>query len=222
MKSLSVALLVAVAAASVAQGAIVTYDFTNDGWGVAASHTVGWDAWTSPPPAPTPLNVTATASRQGPGPAFVNWTANGLGVSTSLFDNPQIDGWGPDETLTLTFDTSIMINTATVSMIYNGWEFFGDDDVRMLMDGNLLGNFDPQASGTVTLDLTGLDEALRTGSMLDFTVVGNNDDYKLAGLEIDYSVAPGPQIPEPSTVAIWSLLGAMGVAIGWWRKRRAA
>ena len=27
-------------------------------------------------------------------------------------------------------------------------------------------------------------------------------------------------IPEPSTVIVWSLLGASGVGIGWWRRRR--
>jgi hypothetical protein len=29
-------------------------------------------------------------------------------------------------------------------------------------------------------------------------------------------------IPEPSTLAIWSLLAALGISVGWWRKRRAA
>jgi len=29
-------------------------------------------------------------------------------------------------------------------------------------------------------------------------------------------------VPEPSTFIIWSLLGALGVTVGWWRRRRAA
>lgn len=29
-------------------------------------------------------------------------------------------------------------------------------------------------------------------------------------------------IPEPSTLIIWSLLGALGTGVGWWRKRRGA
>jgi hypothetical protein len=29
-------------------------------------------------------------------------------------------------------------------------------------------------------------------------------------------------VPEPSTLLIWSLLGALGIAIGWWRRRKAA
>ncbi len=31
-------------------------------------------------------------------------------------------------------------------------------------------------------------------------------------------IAPEP-IPEPSTLIIWSLLGALGIMVGWWRKR---
>jgi mannitol-specific phosphotransferase system IIBC component len=30
------------------------------------------------------------------------------------------------------------------------------------------------------------------------------------------------QIPEPSTFIIWSLLGALGITVGWWRRRRSA
>ena len=29
-------------------------------------------------------------------------------------------------------------------------------------------------------------------------------------------------IPEPSTFIIWSLLGALGITVGWWRRKRAA
>jgi hypothetical protein len=29
-------------------------------------------------------------------------------------------------------------------------------------------------------------------------------------------------IPEPSTLVIWSLLGALGLTVGWWRRRRKA
>ena len=29
-------------------------------------------------------------------------------------------------------------------------------------------------------------------------------------------------IPEPSTLIIWSLLGGLGIAFGYWRRRKAA
>ena len=35
-------------------------------------------------------------------------------------------------------------------------------------------------------------------------------------------VATGVTIPEPSTIIIWSLLGAVGLGIGCWRRRKAA
>jgi hypothetical protein len=35
------------------------------------------------------------------------------------------------------------------------------------------------------------------------------------------SAAPGPPVPEPATLAIWSLLGGLGVAGRWCRRRRA-
>ncbi len=35
-------------------------------------------------------------------------------------------------------------------------------------------------------------------------------------------VIPEPSsIPEPSTLIIWSLLGALGIAVGWYRKRKS-
>jgi len=32
----------------------------------------------------------------------------------------------------------------------------------------------------------------------------------------------GGVIPEPSTLIVWSLLGALGITVGWWRRRRKA
>ncbi len=28
--------------------------------------------------------------------------------------------------------------------------------------------------------------------------------------------------PEPATIIIWSLLGTLGISLGWWRRRKAA
>jgi len=40
--------------------------------------------------------------------------------------------------------------------------------------------------------------------------------------EMDGIAAAAPSIPEPCTLVVWSLLGASGIGIGWWRRRRAA
>jgi hypothetical protein len=63
-----------------------------------------------------------------------------------------------------------------------------------------------------------------------FTLVTRNpsldDNIFFMGLNVTAAgqVVPGPPgvIPEPSTFIIWSLLGAFGFTLGWWRRRRAA
>jgi hypothetical protein len=37
-----------------------------------------------------------------------------------------------------------------------------------------------------------------------------------------FRVASGAAVPEPSTLIVWSLLGASGIGLGWWRRRREA
>ena len=34
--------------------------------------------------------------------------------------------------------------------------------------------------------------------------------------------AEGNIAPEPASVIVWSLLAALGIAVGWWRRRRSA
>jgi hypothetical protein len=48
---------------------------------------------------------------------------------------------------------------------------------------------------------------------------GNHD---IISWEYRDEYAPISGVPEPSTVIIWSLLGGLGVTIGWWRRRKAA
>ena len=44
-------------------------------------------------------------------------------------------------------------------------------------------------------------------------------DYPAAQLVMAVKESP---VPEPATFIIWSLLGGFGIAMGWWRKRKAA
>ncbi len=46
-----------------------------------------------------------------------------------------------------------------------------------------------------------------------------------AGVTLAYFVeydTPTNPIPEPTSLIIWSLLGALGITIGWWRRRKVA
>ena len=46
----------------------------------------------------------------------------------------------------------------------------------------------------------------------------SGDDH-IVGYLVEFETSA---IPEPSTLIIWSLLGVLGVTVGWWRRRRAA
>ncbi len=59
------------------------------------------------------------------------------------------------------------------------------------------------------------------------TVLNQSDGSVLGTLPLPYVVngsnaggAIFTPIPEPSTLVIWSLLGALGITVGWWRRRR--
>ncbi len=53
---------------------------------------------------------------------------------------------------------------------------------------------------------------------------GSDFDYNDAVFQVDYVSPnlPGSSIPEPATVIVWSLLGGLGISVGWLRRRRAA
>jgi hypothetical protein len=55
-----------------------------------------------------------------------------------------------------------------------------------------------------------------------FTGGGVNDPFEARVYEDADFLLEGNVVPEPSTLAIWSLLGALGITVGWWRRRRRA
>jgi hypothetical protein len=59
---------------------------------------------------------------------------------------------------------------------------------------------------------------LNPGDTVDF-VVGHDADNGWVRAIVDTSIS---EVPEPSTLIIWSLLGGLGIAMGWWRRRKAA
>ena len=46
------------------------------------------------------------------------------------------------------------------------------------------------------------------------------DTFGYAEWGIDNFAVNVNTIPEPTTLIVWSLLGASGVGIGWWRRRK--
>ncbi len=133
---------------------------------------------------------------------LVSQRFDGLGVVLpGVGDSRQIDGLGPDETLRLAFDQQISLVSATFSRV--GF----NDDFRLFVDGDVLvsadipggGFFD---SGTGTFDFTSFALPNRTGSVLDFTVTGFNDDYILSSIDVE-------PVPEPLTIL--GSLSALGM-----------
>ena len=37
-----------------------------------------------------------------------------------------------------------------------------------------------------------------------------------------FTVTDLGSVPEPATIIVWSLLGSLAIAVGWWRRKRAA
>lgn len=47
-------------------------------------------------------------------------------------------------------------------------------------------------------------------------------DWVFHILNVEEATGPGPQVPEPATFVIWSLLGVVGIGAGCWRRRKTA
>ena len=45
-------------------------------------------------------------------------------------------------------------------------------------------------------------------------------DWDTTGLD-NVAIVAVDAIPEPTTLIIWSLLGTLAIAVGWWRRRKA-
>ena len=144
------------------------------------------------------FTVTATGF-SGPHASYVNRSFFGLGVSSWIFDNPQIDGLGPDDLALLTFSGDMILKSAMFSLVGP------DDDFRLMVDGDWVLDADIPHTGYVDftkyLSLSDL-----TGSSFGFTVTGWNDDYMLAAIEVT-------QIPLPPAIILLStgLMGLIGI-----------
>jgi hypothetical protein len=57
--------------------------------------------------------------------------------------------------------------------------------------------------------------------LLDLNPIGNLPNQSEDGIFVT-AERVNDLVPEPSTLIIWSLLGGLGIGVGWWRKRKAA
>lgn len=145
----------------------------------------------------TGVSVTATGTA-GSSARNVIRNSSGLGVFGGGGEDPEIDGVGADETLSLSFNQTVRIVSATFSQVGT------DDDFRFLVGSTVLVADEDIPGGSGTFNFSSFSAASRTGNLFKFTVPGENDDYQVKSITIETVEA----VPEPIT-----MLGA-GTALG--------
>jgi len=125
----------------------------------------------------------------------------GIGVDGGPFDDDDIDGRGPDETLWLNFGMDVRVLSITLDNIGSNDDGFINLDALSILNGDL--------PNSEFIDLSGDNYS---GSLLSFGVRGFNDDYKVRKVEV-YK-----QVPDSGSTAL--LLGAGFTILGLISRRR--
>lgn len=128
----------------------------------------------------------------------------GLGVKSDDFlgplDSPQIDGFGPNETLLLTFSPDVSLVAATFSNVQR------NDEFSLFVDGDLLVSEDIPNNNT--FNFTSL-APNNEGSQFGFSVTDFNDDYFLKSVKVKAIEEP-VSTPEPASLLGLLAVGAFG------------
>src|SRR5439155_2873946 len=135
--------------------------------------------------------------------------ANGLGVvGLASTTSPTID---QHERLGLLFSPSIVLNQVTFTLVDQSGN--GDQFVFYYNGGSQSQSIG--GSGTVTFDLAaaGFTTAQRTGGQFYFGGDDGNDDFAIAGVQVNYN-QPGGIVDPPAVVplpaSLWMRLSGLG------------
>ena len=175
---------IALATASAASAASITFDFSGNA-GKQQSFNLVEDG----------LGVTATGEIIDGSPRDVFQGASGFGVFEGGTENTQIDGVGVDkrETLNLSFDNVVTLLSATFTNVESG------DDFKLFVDGTQL--VSNEIPGNGTFSFTNIDA---TGTVLGFSVGEDADnDYFLKSIEVQ-------EVPEPTSILGSLLVSGFG------------
>ena len=232
MKRLMLALLVvALAVTAGPAGAAITVSYTDGGWGPQSFPGTDANTPAPAPPADAPwgpngypgdtvqlqaypgtMELYDGASYTMPINTLV-WTGNYTYAGAGLESDPNA-GW---QELYFTFLTSqtITIGTATATLTQGGeLDSLWDNDYLSLTGGP-----------TVNLYLDGYQVAITPISLqpvgADWTGQVPSTGVAIQPNEIVMAQVNVTATPEPTTLIVWSLLGGLGLAFGYWRRKRA-
>lgn len=142
-------------------------------------------------------------------------TTNGLGMTSDIAPSYQIQAdtaiAGIHDGVVFNFDPLFIPETISLA------SFFDSEDIRMYVDGALVGDFLGDSSGSKTINLGG-----GTISSLAITSLGDNSPLQSSD-DSDYYVASikGTVVPEPSTMLLLGT-GIAGLAGSRLRRKKSA
>lgn len=175
-----------------ASAALVTFDLRGNGGSLGNSYTFNSDGY----------EMTATAQEERDF-GWVNrrnvfQTNRGLGVKGRregwFPDNGQVDGWGRDEALVFSFDSSVNLQRAR----FGSMNYFDDFNLAVYNNGWT----------TVQEDSKSVCYACYTGTAFRFWADSFEDDFFVSKLKFDIPKA----VPEPATLALLCL-GVIAVGV---------
>lgn len=192
MVSLLVAMVTMVGVSVTASAALVTFDLTGNGGSLGNSYTFNSDGY----------DMTARAQEEHDF-GWVNrrniyQTNRGLGVKGRregwFPDSGQVDGWGRDEALVFSFDSSVNLQRAR----FGSLGYFDDFNLAVYNNGQT----------TVQEDAKRVCYSCYTGTAFRFWADSFEDDFFIAKLKFDIPKA----VPEPATLALLCL-GVLAVGV---------
>jgi probable HAF family extracellular repeat protein len=146
---------------------------------------------------------------------------NNLGQVVGILHN----GAGPLEDAFF-YSDGVMHDLGTLGAQRSGASAINDEGTFVGAFGNTQAYRGFIGHGTVLQDLNDLISPTLGWIIEDASDINNNGQIvgtALDAQQVEHAVLLDPvRTPEPSTFIVWSLLGGLGIAVGWWRRKRAA